>query len=218
MRRPMPGHADSRRYWDAAAATVSFSHPLNLDWLGRHVAPEAAILDYGCGYGRSLNALFEQGYRNAQGVNISTAMIARGVELHSHLRLQAIDGPPLPFADGAFDAVLLFAVLTCIVGDEDQRALIAEFRRLLRPGGVLYLSDPPLQPDARNLARYDASIGEFGVYGAFRTAYGAVFRHHDPAWLAGLLSDFDGLESEEIDAKTFNGNPTRVRQLIARRR
>jgi SAM-dependent methyltransferase len=213
----MPSHADSRRYWDAAASTATFSHPLNLSWLDRFVAPEAAFLDYGCGYGRSLEALYEHGYRNTLGVDASAEMVARGARTYPYLRFETIGVPPLTLPDGGFDAVLLFAVLTCIPSDEDQCALITELRRLLRPGGVLYLSDPPLQPDRRNRARYDAGLNEFGVYGVFRTEYGAVFRHHDPAWLDSLLADFDVLARSEIDTITFNGNPTQAVQLIARR-
>ena len=54
-----------------------------------------------------------------------------------------VDGATLPFADGQFDAVVLFAVLTCIADDAAQRDLIAELRRVLQPGGLLLVSDYP---------------------------------------------------------------------------
>ena len=41
----------------------------------------------------------------------------------------------LPFEDGEFGAVLLFAVLTCLPEDDLQRRTLAEVRRVLRPGG-----------------------------------------------------------------------------------
>lgn len=41
-------------YWDCAAATKTFTHPLHLPWLGG-ISKHAAILDYGCGYGRTLS-------------------------------------------------------------------------------------------------------------------------------------------------------------------
>ncbi|MDO0934212.1 hypothetical protein QQY66_21885 [Streptomyces sp. DG2A-72] len=50
-------------YWDAAAATKTFTHPLHVPWLDG-VDRHAAILDYGCGYGRTMEALDEQGFTN----------------------------------------------------------------------------------------------------------------------------------------------------------
>jgi SAM-dependent methyltransferase len=41
-----------------------------------------------------------------------------------------------PCWDACFDVVLLFAVLTCVPGDEAQHRLIAELHRVLRPGGL----------------------------------------------------------------------------------
>ncbi|MGW5169916.1 class I SAM-dependent methyltransferase [Streptomyces nodosus] len=63
-------------YWDAAAATKTFTHPLHLPWLdraGRH----AAILDYGCGYGRIMKELEQRGFSDLTGVDAAPAMISR---------------------------------------------------------------------------------------------------------------------------------------------
>lgn len=45
----------------------------------------------------------------------------------------------LPFPDGAFDAACLFDVLEHV---EDDRAALAEARRVLKPGGLLFISVP----------------------------------------------------------------------------
>ena len=60
-------------------------------------------------------------------------------------------GEKLPCGDQSIDAVLLFAVLTCIASDDAQKNLLREFKRVLRPGGLLVISDYPLQTDERNL-------------------------------------------------------------------
>lgn len=207
---------DHRAYWDRAAATHSFTHPMNLEWLAplRH---QARILDYGCGYGRTLQVLYEHGLRNGLGVDFSGGMIARGRALHPHLDLRTIGALPLAEPDGAFDAVLLFAVLTCIPRDEDQIALIAELRRLLKPGGLLYVSDYPLQTDARNLARYQASEARHGVHGVWEREDGGVFRHHDMAWLRTLLSGFEEAACETVQTTTMSGHPAESVQMLCRR-
>jgi SAM-dependent methyltransferase len=129
-----------------------------------------------------------------------------------------IDKLPLAEPDGNFDAVLLFAVLTCIPTDDDQVRLVAELHRLLRPGGVLYVSDMPLQSDASNLARYVAGEARFGTWGAFETDNGAVVRHHPPQHFDALLRDFDRLAAESIQLTTMNGNAAVGLQILARRR
>ena len=48
-------------YWDAAAATKTFTHPLHLPWLDG-ISRHAAILDYGCGYGRIMKELEQRGF------------------------------------------------------------------------------------------------------------------------------------------------------------
>jgi SAM-dependent methyltransferase len=178
-------NAASQRYWDANAAAHSFTHPLNLGWLAG--LPKAArILDYGCGYGRTLAELAAAGWTNAVGVDFSAALVARGRAAQPSLDLRHVAGLPLlGEPDDAFDVVILFAVLTSIPDDGEQRALMAELRRLLRPGGFLYVSDYLLQTDARNIARYEAGAARNGVYGVWDREDGGVFRHHTREALDG---------------------------------
>lgn len=55
-------------YWDASATTKRFTHPLHTPWLD-NVKRNAAILDYGCGYGRTLDALEQQGFDNEAAIS-----------------------------------------------------------------------------------------------------------------------------------------------------
>ena len=138
-------------YWDRVASQKRFSHPFRVKWLLQHLRPQARILDYGCGYGRLLNQLSEAGYGNAVGMDFSDKMLRQCRSQFPHLTLVQNDGLTLPFRDRAFEAVLLFAVLTCIPSDDDQRMLLAEVRRVLRPEGILYISDLLINTDVRNL-------------------------------------------------------------------
>lgn len=208
---------DQRAYWDRAAAEKSFTHPLNDHWLDRWLRRSDRILDYGCGYGRTLDDLARRGFKNTLGVDFSASMIERGRGTHPRLDLRVVDKLPIAEPAASFDAVLLFAVLTCLPADDDQAQLVGEVSRLLRPGGVLYLSDMPLQSDARNLARYAAGEARFGVAGVFETDDGAIVRHHPPPHFDALLASFDRLAAESIRLTTMNGHAAEGLQILARR-
>ena len=55
----------------------------------------------------------------------------------------------------------------------------SEIRRVLRPGGILYVNDFLLFTDDRNKARYEKFNNKYGEYGVFELPEGAVCRHHD---------------------------------------
>jgi SAM-dependent methyltransferase len=208
--------AAAQRYWDATAATLSFTHPLDFAWLAE-LPRDARILDHGCGYGRTLAELAAAGWTNTVGVDFAAAMIERGRREHPRLDLRLVDARPLDEPDGAFDAAILFAVLTCIPGDGEQRALMAELRRLIRPGGLLYLSDYPLQTAARNVARYEAGAARHGVYGVWDRDDGGVFRHHTREALDAAMEGFELVAERDIASVTMSGSPATVTQRLGRR-
>ncbi|HEY9326903.1 MAG TPA: class I SAM-dependent methyltransferase [Streptomyces sp.] len=204
-------------YWDSAAATKAFTHPLHTPWLdafGKH----CAILDYGCGYGRTLHELDQRGFDNLTGVDTSPAMIERARRLHPGIRFSVLEAPPLsPYPDEAFDLAVLFAVLTCIPDEGAQHRLIAELHRLLKPGGALLVSDFLIQEDERNRGRYDRDAARFDNYGVFETDEGAVFRHHPRSWFASLLREFEVLSTRDITVNTMSGHESTGIQLLVRK-
>jgi len=203
-------------YWDAVADSKTFTHPLPMTVLQGLVSPAAKILDYGCGYARTCCELLEAGFQNVCGVDISTAMINRGRRGNPNMDLRTFDGNSVDYEDGAFDACLLMAVLTCIPSNRGQEIAIANVHRLLSAGGIALVSDYPLQTDARNLRRYQEYEQEFGVLGMFRTQ-GVVVRHHDMRWIHELLSEFEILWKQEIRVRTMNGHDSDVFQIIVRK-
>ena len=187
----------------------------------RSVGVDAAVLDYGCGRGRLCGELAQRGFQQLTGVDYSREMIDAAKREHPALDFLVVDGETLPFADARFDAVLLFAVLTCIPSGAAQRRLIAEVNRVLRPGGLLLISDYPLQTDARNVARYDAYVQESGdpaAYGTFRLPDGGLVRHHRHDWFSSLLAGWSSEPEVTFDATTMNGNPARIVQIWAHAR
>ncbi|MEY9929225.1 SAM-dependent methyltransferase [Catenulispora sp. GP43] len=212
-------------YWDAVSATKRFTHPLHTEWtdaLGR----DAAVLDYGCGYGRTMAELAQLGFTDLTGVDSSAGMIEQAREHHPTMRFAVLDAPPaLPFADASFDLVVLFAVLTCIPGDEAQERLIGELTRVLRPGGLLYISDLLLGEDPRSIERYERFAATHGTgtgtatatYGVFETSDGAVCRHHRAEHFPHLLAGLDIQDTRRIPVATMNGNEAAGIQVLARK-
>jgi SAM-dependent methyltransferase len=203
-------------YWDRVADKKRFSHPLRLDWLAKYLDKEAPILDYGCGYGRTLAELSGASFQNLVGVDFSQAMLARARIAVSQAALVRTDGHSLPFENECFDAVLLFAVLTCIPENNEQRQLLAEVKRVLRPAGLLYLSDVLVNNDQRNRERYERDAEKYGCYGVFELPEGVVVRHHRKEWIAELTDSFRQLEYDDFTVTTMNGNASAAFQYLGR--
>lgn len=172
------------------------------------------------GWSDAAKTRWQQGFADIEGVDTSARLIDRARRSHPTLAFRVLPDPPaLPYPDAGVDAVLLFAVLTCIPTDEGQRQLIAELTRVLRPGGLLYVSDLLLQTDERNRARYRQHAEEYGNYGVFETGDGAVCRHHTADWLENQLLDGFGIDTtRRITVETMNANTADALQILAVKR
>lgn len=204
-------------YWNKVAEEKTFTHALDAEKFNRIVSLDADVLDFGCGYGRISNTLYEHGYRNVIGLDLSGKMIARGRAIYPHLHLKTATPERWPGLAESFDAVILFAVLTCIPTNKGQEVLLNQIGHVLRPGGILYISDYWLQTDDRNRHRYQVFEEKYGVYGVFELPDGAVFRHHDRPWLQSLLCHFDTLYQDDMTVTTMNGNQSQGFQYFGKK-
>ncbi len=127
-------YAGAQRDSEAAAQALSATR------LAR--CPEAGdVLDVPCGFGRHAVPLAEAGYR-VTGVDRSESLLdeaRRRADGRASLEYVRGDYRALPLADESFDAALnLFSSLGYL-GDEADTAVLAEIRRVLRPGGRLVI-------------------------------------------------------------------------------
>jgi SAM-dependent methyltransferase len=123
------------------------------EWLA--AKPTESILDLGCGDGQLTVRLAATG-ASVVGVDASPEMLtaarSRGVNAHQGC------AESLPFADRSFDAVFSNAALHWVRG---QDAMMAQVRRVLRPGG-----------------RFVAEMGGQGNVAAIRVALAAVLARY----------------------------------------
>jgi SAM-dependent methyltransferase len=208
---------NQKNYWNRVGPTKPFSHLVNVSRLAELIDRNSHILDFGCGYGRALGALYNQGYHNLIGVDPAPSMVEAARQKFPQLPFLTIDPPHLPFADGSMDVVLLFAVLTCVPSDEGQRRIIREISRVLRHEGLLYISDFWLQKDERNVERYRRSHAKYGVYGIFELPEGVVLRHHERRWIHQLTADFTVVTMDEVRVETMNGHGADAFQWFGRK-
>lgn len=201
-------------YWDRVAQEKRFSHPLRLDWLEKYSDKQARILDYGCGYGRTLAELSDAGYEKLFGMDFSEAMLRRCRREVLRTKLIRNDGNGLPLKPCSFDAVLLFAVLTCIPDSNQQQILLTAVEQVLRPGGLIYLSDLLVNDDARNRERYQRCAADYKCYGVFELPEGVAVRHHQREWIEELMSPFRQLKYEPFTVTTMNGNTSAAFQYL----
>lgn len=138
----------------------------------REVARGLDVLDVASGEGYG-GALLAQTARSVVGVDRDAASVAHAEASYGQakLRFLAGDARSLPLADASFDLVVSFETLEHLL---DHDAVLAEVRRVLRPGGRLLLSTP--ERDTYSPA--DAPANPFHVRELARAELGLLLRRH----------------------------------------
>lgn len=84
-----------------------------------------------------------------------------------------IEGAPLPFPDATFDAVMFTEVLEHI-GITHPEKVVAEFRRILKPNGIVIFSTP----NVCNLSNLYALMKGANIFWSPEIFYGSLDRHN----------------------------------------
>ncbi|WP_291326608.1 bifunctional 2-polyprenyl-6-hydroxyphenol methylase/3-demethylubiquinol 3-O-methyltransferase UbiG [Desulfovibrio sp. UCD-KL4C] len=208
---------DYAKYWEDKGALKNFSTPVKFDELKKYVSRDAAVLDVGCGYGRVMEILLDEGFINIKGVEPSVALRQRHADAGGKFDIRPLENGIIPYKDGSVDAVLLVAVLTCIPENKGQDQLVSEINRVLKPGGVLYINDFLLNTDERNIERYNLFLKQYGTYGVFEIEGRGVLRHFADERIKQLLGSFEELEHEKVVYTTMNGNRSNGFYYIGRK-
>lgn len=160
LRREVYGEDLGQQGWRSAAEQRELADLLR-------VGPRSHVLDVACGAGGPSVALAERTGCRLTGLDAEASGIAHaqahasGRGLADRVTFAVLDcGGPLPFPDGGFDAILCIDAICHL---PDRAATLAEWARLLRPGGRLLFSDPVVVTGAVSKAELDvrAATGFF---------------------------------------------------------
>lgn len=130
-----------QRVYGLAPPRVRCYLEAEVDFVVAHLQSRDIVLDLGCGYGRTLRRLAEKAAL-VVGIDTSAASLALAGERLADCRnvvLARMDACVLDFVDRSFDVVVCIQNGICAFG-VDQRELIREALRVLKPGGTALFS------------------------------------------------------------------------------
>jgi SAM-dependent methyltransferase len=158
-------------------------------------------VDLGCGTGRFLEVAADLGW-DVTGVDVSADQLRLARQAAPNAQLVEADASAVPLADASFDAGFSTFTHTDV---DDFAGLVAEARRLVRPGGrFVYVGNHPcfvgpvqehtealpvLHPGYRRAGRWDAGTAPGSTPGGWRARLGSYV--HLP--LGPFLNAFAGL-------------------------
>lgn len=103
------------------------------------LGPDSIILDAGCGTGLSGKALARAGFETIDGIDVSQRSLDIAGELGVYRSLEHVDmqKQPIPRGDDSYDGLACVGVLTYL---PDSAVILREFCRVVRPGGLMVLT------------------------------------------------------------------------------
>ncbi|NIF76627.1 glycosyltransferase [Paraburkholderia sp. Cy-641] len=195
------------RYIPTEAGDIRYEHWHRYAWAA-HAVAGLDVLDVACGEGYG-SAILARTANKVTGVDLSQEATAHATAQYAAVEnLSFLNGSAcvLPLHDASFDAVVSFETIEHLM---EQEEMLAEIRRVLRPGGFLILSSPnkKVYSDDRNYRN------EFHVKELYFDELDALVRRHFPSvtYYGQRLATSSlilpvGASSPSYSAVTLNGD------------
>lgn len=173
------------------------------------------ILDLGCGFGRHLVYLAEQGF-NIKGIDISQKAVEMTKKRLKEKKLSAkvlqSDMKNLPFSDNEFDAVLAITVIGHATKPEIEQT-IHEVYRVLRSGGIFY-GNVPSKKDSRYRTGQEIDPGE--TYRTKEYGYGRGMRETHSFYTEEEIEElFQDFSNVNINLLKFKDGEIQSYKIVA---
>ena len=167
--------SETIKYYERAVEEVGL-WPSERAVFCQYLNPSDAILDLGCGAGRTTIALRRRGFSRIRGIDLSIAMVKAAYKVSCKLRVPVQfdvgDICDLPYADHSFENAIFSANgLMQIPGATNRLRALTEVARVLTPGGRFIFTTPyrvtnhsfwKQQRVVWNEQRQDTRLHEFG--------------------------------------------------------
>ena len=172
----------------------------SLDLFCDHIVKGADILELACGPGNVTKYLLQKRPDlNILGTDLAPDMIALAQANNPQAKFQLMDCRDIGVLTGKYDAILCSFGLPYL-SKEDAIRLIVDAAKLLRPGGVLYLST---MADDYSRSGYQTS-------GSGDTIF---VHYHEADYLRARMED-NGFELIDMRHQDFPAGPTKTTDLI----
>ncbi|HUJ27677.1 MAG TPA: class I SAM-dependent methyltransferase [Myxococcales bacterium] len=127
------------------------------------VEPGKPVADLGCGYGRHLKVLHQQGYERALGIDRSALLLAEAQAEAPHALLVEADLTALPLHGRSLAAAFCFYSSMFLGSHADALQALREAARVLREGGTLVLTtDNPVRLAANPSSHFEEDVPGLG--------------------------------------------------------
>lgn len=209
----------SKEYYQLWLNEIIPNYPRLINWIEKEKefleqtiknTPVNRALDVGCGWGRHMEILLDNGVDFCAGVDISPSMIKKSNELYrkygnSRLLIKFEDVQTLSFDDDYFD---LITCMTNTFGNltvKERVTAINEIYRVLRPNGIFLLSvynDTKSAKREREDSYIEVGLRPYPVDedpSIIRTQEGLYSKEFTYAEIAKYLNKFNDFSKEGID-------------------
>ena len=177
----------------------------------------AHVLELGCGKAEQTRAIAQEGQvASIVALEVDEIQHARNLQIRDlpNVSFSVGGAEEIPVADASYDIVLMFKSLHHVPVDKMDQAL-AEIRRVLKPGGLAYLSEPVYAGEFNDILRLfhdEKTVREAAFAAIQRAVHGGTLELVSQTFFSapGHFDDFEQFEEQVLKVNTTHNTPTAV--------